>query len=48
MIEMVISKILGEVVLYLVALPLMAFQSIELINAFIEFAADMAQYYQSK
>lgn len=47
-IHVVISKIMAETLLFLVALPLMAFQSIEMIGALIEFAAEMTQYFKSK
>jgi len=43
---MEISEIIADVLLYIFALPLMAFQSLELIKAFIQFAADIAQYFQ--
>lgn len=39
---MVISKAIGEILLFVVALPLMGFQSIEMLSAFIEFASDIA------
>ncbi len=45
---MLITKMIGEVLLFLVGLPLMAYQSIEMLNALIEFVSDMAQLYQSK
>lgn len=41
-------KIIGESLLYLVAFPIIAFQSIEMIDAFVQLMADMSEWSRMK
>ncbi|WP_255433949.1 hypothetical protein [Ammoniphilus sp. CFH 90114] len=40
---MVLSKVIGEAILFLVGLPLFGFQSVELLSSIMEFINEVSQ-----
>lgn len=43
---MLTTKIIGETLFFLIALPLMAFQTTEMLHALIDFVSDFTQHYK--